>query len=145
MKALFLSIVLVSFTHTQWLTNLAEAKKEAAKSHKSILLNFSGSDWCIPCMKLKKQVFEDTAFVNYADTALVLVNADFPRHQKHSLSKEQEKANEKMAEQYNPNGYFPFTLLLDANGKVLKTWEGLPKENVAGFVQQIKNAGNAVH
>jgi len=61
-----------------WINNLEDAKKLAKKEQKLILLNFSGSDWCIPCMRLKKEVFDSEAFTKYAANHLVLVNADFP-------------------------------------------------------------------
>jgi hypothetical protein len=34
------------------------------------------------------------------------------------------KHNESLAERYNPEGKFPFTLLLDKDGKVIKKWDG---------------------
>eukprot|EP01009_Symbiontida_sp_KSa7_P003422 NODE_1828_length_540_cov_869.580448_g1483_i0.p2 GENE.NODE_1828_length_540_cov_869.580448_g1483_i0~~NODE_1828_length_540_cov_869.580448_g1483_i0.p2 ORF type:complete len:65 (+),score=7.38 NODE_1828_length_540_cov_869.580448_g1483_i0:91-285(+) len=42
----------------QWLTNFDEAKKVAATEQKNILMVFSGSDWCVPCMKLEKKYLE---------------------------------------------------------------------------------------
>ena len=60
-----------------WKLNFTEAKVQAESDHKMILLNFSGSDWCGPCIKLKKEVFESSAFQQYASEKLVLVKAVF--------------------------------------------------------------------
>ena len=137
----FLSILLMLFSslNTVWSTDFGKAKTEAASSNKLIVLNFSGSDWCGPCIRLKKVIFESDAFETYSSEKLVLVNADFPRYKKNQLSKEQVKENENLAEKYNSSGKFPFTVLLDANGKVLKQWEGLPDETPEKFVIEIKN------
>ncbi len=110
----------------QWQLNFDQAKTEAKANHKHILLNFSGSDWCGPCIKLKKEVLDSEGFLQYADTRLVLVRADFPRAAKNQLSKAQTTHNESLAERYNPDGLFPLTVLLDADGKVLKSWKGYP-------------------
>ncbi len=121
-----------------WETDFESAKKKAEKEHKFILLNFSGSDWCIPCIRLQDEIFENTSFKNFADSNLVLVNADFPRLKKNQLSKEQQKKNDKLADKYNPMGSFPFTLLLNEEGKVIKTWDGFPEKTAKQFADQIK-------
>jgi thioredoxin-related protein len=108
----------------EWLTNFDTAKDLAAKEHKYILLNFSGSDWCAPCIKMKSEVFESQEFLSLAEKQLILVRADFPRSKRNQLSKEQIKHNEALAEKYNPAGKFPLTLLLGADGKVIKEWDG---------------------
>lgn len=121
-----------------WETDFENAKKKAEKEHKFILLNFSGSDWCIPCIRLHDEIFVNTSFKNFADSNLILVNADFPRLKKNQLSKEQQKKNDKLADKYNPMGSFPFTLLLNEEGKVIKTWDGFPDKTAKQFTDQIK-------
>jgi len=92
---------------------------------------------------MKKEIFGSDVFNTYAAEHLLLVNADFPRLSKNQLSREQAKENEVLADKYNKDGKFPFTVLLDANGKVLKTWNGLPDESPERFVEEISslNAG----
>ena len=140
-----LSLMMLSLLHsnTPWLTNFEKAKDEAAGSHKLIVLNFSGSDWCIPCMRLHKDIFESEVFRKYAEDNLVLVNADFPRLKKNQLPKELSKQNDALADQYNPHGNFPLTLLLDAQGKVLKEWEGYPNETPDKFLTEIDEVVHA--
>jgi hypothetical protein len=66
-----------------------------------------------------------------------LVRADFPRHKKNQLDPKQTARNEKLAEQYNPKGKFPLTLLLDAEGRVMKEWDGFQGMSAGEFVSQI--------
>jgi len=135
-------LVLVSFillhASGNWLGNFQEAQTTATQSHKLILINFSGSDWCGPCIRLRKEILETPSFDAYADGHLVLVRADFPRQKKNQLSKEQVKLNEALADKYNPEGKFPYTLLVDAEGKVLKTWDGYPNETTDQFIAELK-------
>ena len=126
-----------------WETDFNIAKERAGKEHKFILFNFSGSDWCVPCINLRRELFEDPAFKEFAEGNLVLLNADFPRLKKNQLSKEQQKKNEQLADKYNPQGSFPFTLLLDAEGKIIHTWDGDPGGTSHEFISQIKNLMNA--
>lgn len=147
MTKLLIAFFLVSFSFTLpvWKTNLSKAKEEAKQSNKLILLNFSGSDWCGPCIRLRKEIFGSDAFQNYAAENLVLVNADFPRMKKNQLPKDQTKQNEALAETYNKTGKFPFTVLIDADGNVLKQWDGLPKETPDEFISDINSIAHASH
>jgi thioredoxin-related protein len=145
MKLLIILFIVGLFSSVTWLGDFKEATAEAAKSHKYILVNFSGSDWCGPCIRERKEILETATFENFASGHLVLVRADFPRQKKNLLSKEQTKLNEQLADKYNPDGKFPYTLLLDEHGKVLKDWDGFPNESPEKFVKQISeitNAGN---
>lgn len=138
----FLSVALIalfSMSSTAfWLTDFQMAQAQAKAKKQPILLNFSGSDWCLPCIKMKKTIFETETFTTYAAQNLVLINADFPRSKKKLLDKTLQAANDKLAEKYNPTGTFPLTLLLDADGRVLKKWEGLPKMTPEMFVEALK-------
>ena len=126
-----------------WLTNFSVATKTATEKHQLILLNFSGSDWCGPCIRLRKEIFEDATFINFADSNLVLINADFPRNKKDQLSADQTKQNGALADKYNPDGKFPYTLLLNADGKILKEWDGFPNVTPSNFVASIKSICDA--
>ncbi len=102
-----------------WNTNFQEAKKMAKQDNKKIVLVFSGSDWCGPCMKLDKEIWSTKEFQNYAESNFILVRADFPRRKKNRLSEELQKQNEQLAEQYNKAGYFPYVVVINPKGKML--------------------------
>ena len=134
-SVLFGSLLLMS---ADWKTDFTRAKEEAKKNNKFILLCFSGSDWCIPCIKTRKEIFDKETFQKFAETDLVLVNADFPRLKKNCVSKELAKQNEALAEQYDKAGVFPYVLLLNADGQVLKEWKGYQGVSSEVFIAQIK-------
>jgi thiol-disulfide isomerase/thioredoxin len=122
----------------QWEPSFENAKKIANEKHDLILLNFSGSDWCGPCILMRKNYLESDAFTMMANNNLVLVNADFPRKKKNIGTSGQIKRNEALAEIYNKEGSFPLTLILNADGKVLKSWRGKPEISVEKWVAEIK-------
>lgn len=136
MKALILLLFFI--IPIQWEPSFEHAKVLAKEKNELILLNFSGSDWCVPCIGLRKEFLESDAFSDFASKNLILVNADFPRRKKNAVASEEVKRNEALAEIYNPNGVFPLTLVLTADGKVVKTWEGKPKVSVEQWIEEIQ-------
>jgi thioredoxin-related protein len=100
-----------------WLTNFSLAQDSAIKSQKPILIYFSGSDWCKPCIKFHSQVLATKEFMDFATGAFVLVHADFPYHK--SISKEQRKHNDALAEKYNTEGSFPKLVVVSPNDKII--------------------------
>jgi len=106
----------ITITAQNWETNFETAKIKAQEQNKQIILVFSGSDWCTPCIKLDHDIFQSKDFLNYANENWVLYKADFPRKKKNKLSKEMVSQNNALADKYNTNGYFPLVLVLEANG-----------------------------
>jgi thioredoxin-related protein len=88
---------------------------------------------------MKKEVFESEAFLNLAEKKLVLVRADFPRSKKNQLSADQVKHNEALAEKYNPAGKFPFTVLVDSAGNVVKQWDGYVFGSYNSFIENLNS------
>ncbi|MEZ4803168.1 MAG: thioredoxin family protein [Gelidibacter sp.] len=115
-----LFVVLCYTVHAQeWHTNMDEAKKIASTNNEKILLVFQGSDWCAPCMKLDKQIFQTEEFQGLVKNNFVMLKADFPRKKANKLSPELEAQNAKLAETYNTQGFFPLVVVLDKTGKLL--------------------------
>jgi len=102
-----------------WQTSYENSIEKAGLENKKIILVFQGSDWCAPCIKLSKEIWSTEYFIDYSNKNYVLLQADFPRKKKNSLSENQQKVNNFLAEKYNPNGYFPFVVVLDKSGNVL--------------------------
>ncbi len=122
MKKIILTITLLItqlVVSQDWQTNFEEAKKIATDQDKNIIVVFSGSDWCAPCIKLDKNIWQSETFKQEAKEEWVLVKANFPRKKANELSKEQTEHNRKLAEKYNVEGSFPLVVVLDKNGKVL--------------------------
>ncbi len=132
--ALFTSSLISSQT---WKTNLEEAKATAVEQNKNIVLVFSGSDWCAPCIKLDKNVWQSEVFKTYANEKLVLLRADFPKKKANALAEDIKKGNAALAEKYNKEGYFPFVVVLDKTGKVLAK-KGYENQTADKYVSELQ-------
>jgi protein disulfide-isomerase len=97
-----------------WLTDLPKAQAQAKAANKLVMLDFTGSDWCGWCIKLNKEVFSQTEFIEYAAKNLVPVEVDFPN--KKQQMAEQKKANQALQKQYKIRGY-PTIIVLNGDGK----------------------------
>jgi thioredoxin-related protein len=128
---LLLSSLAASAAEREWLTDYSTALAKAKAEKKMLLMDFTGSDWCVWCIKLQKEVFSKKEFKEYAKSNLVLLEVDFPQHKK--LAKAQEQANEALQEKYKIEG-FPTIIVLDGEGKNLGQLgysEGGPKPFIA--------------
>ena len=104
----------LTYASDGWLTDYEQAKKMSAEKGVPILADFSGSDWCMWCVRLDKEVFNQSEFKEYAKKNLVLLMVDFPQRKK--LPDQVTKQNRELAQKYEIRG-FPTVLLLDKNGK----------------------------
>jgi protein disulfide-isomerase len=123
MKKTLFTLLLATLTlplaaaELDWQTDLPKALAKAKAEKKMVFVNFTGSDWCGWCIKLKKEVFDTKEFADYAKDNLVLVELDFPNKKKQS--EELKKANAALAKEYKVRGY-PTLLVL--NGESQELW-----------------------
>src|SRR5579859_5505708 len=87
----------------EWFTSLQTALEKAQADDKIVLLDFTGSDWCIWCQRLKSEIFDTPEFATFAKANLVMVEVDFPNRK--PISNDQLAANEALAKKYNIDGY----------------------------------------
>lgn len=120
-----------------WGNNLADAKAKAAKNNKLVFVDFTGSDWCPPCMALHDHVLTQKAFLDFAEKNLELVVIDFPKNK--PLDEKVELANRALAEQYKI-GSFPTVLVLDVDGSVVHREEGFGNKNAQAYTKDLKQA-----
>lgn len=111
----------IALNAQNWEHDLKTAKTRASQEGKNILLIFSGSDWCVPCMKLEREIWDSEEFKKESEKHFVLLRADFPKRKANKLSEEQQEKNKQLAENYNKTGLFPMVAILDKNGKILGT------------------------
>lgn len=97
-----------------WTTDFPAAKAEAAASDKDLLMDFTGSDWCGWCIKLKDEVFLTDEFKAVAPSDFVMVELDFPNAVPQTDAVKAQNAA--LASKYNIQGY-PTIILADAKGK----------------------------
>ena len=100
--------------HDQAPIDLNAAVIRAKADHKLVLLDFTGSDWCPPCMRLHKEIFSKPEFEAYAATNLIFLTVDFPR--KFQLTPDARSTNDVLAAKFNIEGY-PTLVALDGEGK----------------------------
>lgn len=120
-KALLYMMLLVasSVFAQDWQINLGEAKKLAKKESKKVIMVFQGSDWCAPCIKLDKKIWNTDVFKAYQKEHYVMLRVDFPRRKKNQLPEEQKTHNHQLAMNYNRDGIFPLVVVLGENGEIL--------------------------
>jgi len=118
----------------KWETDLEVAKKRAKEEHKEILADFTGSDWCGWCIKLKKEVFDQPEFQEYAKKHLIMLELDFPR--KKELPAKLKEQNAKLNEEFQIDG-FPTILLINARGKEINR-TGYQEGGPAKYVEHLK-------
>ena len=106
-----------------WLTDFAKASALAKSQKKKMLLSFTESDWCGRCIKLDKEVFSQTEFMNYARENYVLVKLDFPKRKPQSQAIK--KQNVTLAQKYHVRA-FPTVIVLSAEGKFHKSGSYVP-------------------
>ena len=95
-----------------WITNLEEGFEFAKKEKKSVLILFTGSDWCPPCKKLHHDVLESEEFKAFAKDNLILVELDFPRKPANKLSPEQTNYNKSLSKKYKVRGFPSVVMML---------------------------------
>ncbi|MEZ6037990.1 MAG: thioredoxin family protein [Planctomycetota bacterium] len=100
--------------HSAWGTDYDAAIKQAKKEKKLVMADFTGSDWCGWCIKLKDEVFSTPEFAEWAAEHVVLLELDFPRSK--PQSDELKEQNTKLRDKHGIRGY-PTILFLDAKGK----------------------------
>ncbi len=139
-RALFLGIacgalsVSAARAEATWLSDFQQAQAEAKASHKLLLLNFTGSDWCGWCMRLQAEVFSQPEFAEFAKQNLVLLTVDFP-HAK-PLSGEVRIQNRALLQKYGIEG-FPTIVVLNGDGKPVGVLGYLPG-GPSAFIDELK-------
>ena len=128
--------VLTGWSAEGWMTDFEKAKKKAMNENKTLLLDFSGSDWCSWCIKLDEEVFQKDIWKAYAKEHLVQVLIDFPR-EKSKQSEVLQRQNNELAKQYAVRG-FPTVLLLNQEGTLIEK-TGYQRGGAENYIDHIKS------
>lgn len=128
-SAMLLLAALAPAWAAEWMTDLEAAKAKAAAENKAVLVDFTGSDWCGFCIRLRKQVLDTPAFETYAKDKFVLMEVDLPENPKFDPALR--ARNEKIAAQYGITG-FPTIMVITPEGDVVGGFNGyVPSVNAA--------------
>jgi hypothetical protein len=103
-----------------WESNFDLAKQRSLKESKIILIHFVHKSGDGKNIKLEKETFETSEFIDYANKQVVLLKIDLGIEQ--TSAEKQFYHNSIIRERYNNDAIAPFTVITDADGKVLKTW-----------------------
>ena len=123
----------------EWLTDVPKAVAQAKAENKTVLLDFTGSDWCGWCIKFKNEAIEVPEFKDYAAKNLVLVELDFPV--KKPQADDLKKANQALAAQYKIVGY-PTFIVLNGNGKEIGRQVGYQPGGAKAFIAELDGFKN---
>ena len=118
-----------------WGTDHEQAMAEATASGRPVLVNFTGSDWCGWCVRLREQVFDTGIFATWAKDRVVLLECDFPRSR--TVPAETVRQNKALADRYHITG-FPTILVLDRHGRVLAA-SGYQRGGAAKWITNLED------
>jgi thioredoxin-related protein len=86
-----------------WMVDINKAYEVSKKTGKPIMANFTGSDWCGWCIKLKREVFDKAEFKTWAKDNVVLIEIDFPT--RFAMPKKYKEQNYGLQQAFAANGY----------------------------------------
>ena len=141
--SVFFFVSNIATGQANWTTDYESSIAKAKMEHKPILLLFTGSDWCPPCKRLHRVIFDSKEFEEYSKDNLILIKADFPKRREHKLPAEQRIKNEKLARKYGVRG-FPTTLILDTTGKEIDRRVGFSGITPGQYIQRIEKIVKAL-
>jgi len=121
-----------------WVTDLPSAQATAKAENKIVLIDFTGSDWCGWCIRLRNEVFSKPEFDAYASQNIVLVEADFPRRKEQSA--ELKQANAALQRRFHIEGY-PTIIVLNSDGQQIGTMGYQPGGPQAFIAELAKLSG----
>lgn len=101
----------------EWEVWARDVAAEAAATGKPILMLFTGSDWCGPCIQQESRVFTTERFRKWAEENVVLWKLDFPRQTKQP--EELEAQNKTLGSQLGIRG-FPTMVVLTPSGEAVQ-------------------------
>jgi len=113
-----------------------KAKAQAAKEGKSILMEFTGSDWCPPCKALHKNVLIKDVFKTEMPKSFVLLKLDSPRDKSKQTPEEIEQYKV-LSAKYGVKGV-PTIFLADAKGRPYYETVGYSGDPADKYVANLK-------
>ena len=111
-----------AFAALEWTTDLDAARERAAAEGKTVLVDFTGSDWCGYCIQLKKNVFDTPEFEKLAKDKFLFVEIDVPRDV-NRVGQELYKKNEELCRTYKIAG-FPTIMMMSPEGYIVGGFVG---------------------
>jgi serine/threonine-protein kinase len=118
-----------------WGTDFEAAKAQASQQKKDLFIYFTGSDWCSWCLLVRKNVFDQDAFIEYVPRHFGLVELDFPQYKARPKNF---AANRELFQRWGLKG-FPSLILADARGRPYASLrDGKVRDNAAAYVTRME-------
>ena len=130
---IFLSAALSFAGGEGWMSDLNEGLEKAKKEGKPVLAEFTGSDWCHPCIMMQKKVFSKKDFVSAASKDYVLVVVDSPKKDKQLASKNEKYFIENRVQSV------PTVVIFNPDGSEKERFGASQYPSVDKFLAKIKN------
>ena len=135
--AAILSLTVAAQAAEGWVVDFEKAKAQAAKEGKSILMEFTGSDWCPPCKALQKNVLSKDVFKTEMPKSFVLLKLDSPRDKSKQTPEEIEQYKV-LSAKYGIQGV-PTIFLADAKGRPYYQTVGYSGDPADKYVANLKD------
>ena len=119
-----------------WVVDFEKAKVQAVKEGKSILMEFTGSDWCPPCKALHKNVLSQDVFKTEMPKNFILLKLDSPRDKSKQTPEEIEQYKV-LSAKYGIQGV-PTIFLADAKGRPYYQTVGYSGDPADQYVANLK-------
>jgi thiol:disulfide interchange protein len=117
-----------------WMTDIDTAIAKAKKEKKNVLVEFTGSDWCPPCIMMHEKVFSKKKFTDAAKKNFILVKIDIP-----NKDKELKKKNAKVMDKYGVNSV-PTVVLFDSDGEEFHRFSASQFPSIESFLAHLDQA-----
>jgi protein disulfide-isomerase len=118
-----------------WAADLPKALEQAKTETKIVLLDFTGSDWCVWCIKFDDDVLSQPEFASYAKTNLVMVMLDFPNAIKQTEALK--KSNQELQAKFKVDG-FPTYVALNPDGTEIGRQVGYLNGGPQAFITELE-------
>lgn len=118
----------------EWMKNVDDALAKAKESKKPVMVEFTGSDWCPPCIMMHEKVFSKKSFLTKASEKFILVKIDIPK-----ADPELSKKNQKVLKKYKVQGV-PTVILFGADGKEFDRFTASQYPEVDKFLGHLDEA-----
>lgn len=137
-------------SRARWHGDYYKAVAEVKATNKLLFISFDGSNWVSFTDKLRKEVYSQPEFIDYAERNLVLLEIDFPRGKSDlpTIDPPSEKINKTVAQKLGINPYdnaeLPRAVVLTKDGKEvarLPYLHGGAAAFIAALEAQLKKAG----
>ncbi len=128
-----------SLAELPWTAELPKALEKAQSERKLVLLDFTGSDWCVWCRRFEEDILSQPEFVTYARTNLIMLLLDYPKAKEQTDDLRQRNAELKA--KFKVNG-FPTFVVLNSQGQEIRRQVGYLSGGPEAFITKLKQLKN---